>query len=81
MDRLLGLKTTTEARLFDLKTTAEVLGGITTRYVYMLLEAGELQSVKIGKRRLVTVASIDDYVARLAEQSPAPSHRVAARSL
>jgi excisionase family DNA binding protein len=35
--------------------------------VYELMNAGSLESVKIGKRRLVVAASIDGYVASLME--------------
>lgn len=34
--------------------------------IYELMNAGELQSIKIGRRRLVTHSSIVDYVDRLA---------------
>ena len=36
---------------------------------YMLVRKGELQSVKIGRTRRVVVASIDDYVSKLLQQT------------
>ncbi|HEU5328648.1 MAG TPA: excisionase family DNA-binding protein [Thermomicrobiales bacterium] len=36
---------------------------------YMLVLKGELQSVKIGRTRRVVVASIDDYVSKLLQQT------------
>ncbi len=41
---------------------------------YQLINDGELETVKIGKRRLIVRASIDAYIERLrglAEESPA----------
>ncbi|WP_315852157.1 excisionase family DNA-binding protein [Prescottella equi] len=39
--------------------------------VFELIESGELRSVKIGRRRLVPVNAIAEYIARLeAEQCP-----------
>jgi excisionase family DNA binding protein len=36
--------------------------------LFDLIRRGELTSVKIGRRRLVPVASLEAYVARLAKQ-------------
>lgn len=33
--------------------------------VYKLIEAGELETVNIGRRRLVVAESVDAYIARL----------------
>lgn len=41
--------------------------------VYELLNAGELRSIKIGRRRLVTHASIVEYVERLSDYRPEAS--------
>lgn len=48
-----------------------IVGGVTERLscgrstVYKLIEAGELETVSIGRRRLVVAESVDQYVARL----------------
>ena len=38
------------------------LGGLGRSSVYRLMDAGELRSVKIGKRRLIPDSAIADYV-------------------
>ncbi len=44
-------------------TTDRLSCGRTT--VYKLIEAGELETVNIGRRRLVVAESVDRYVERL----------------
>lgn len=61
----IALESHSRQRLLDMKSAAHVLGGITTRYLYVLLESGALEGVKQGRRRMITVASIDAYVDRL----------------
>lgn len=51
--------------LASVKDAAEILGGITTWQVYRLLEAGELESRYIGKRRMVVMDSLRTYVEQL----------------
>jgi hypothetical protein len=41
---------------------------LTAQRVYELLAAGAIRSVQLGRRRFVLRASVDDYVARLADQ-------------
>ncbi len=36
--------------------------------VYELIDGHEIEAVKIGAKRLITAASVDDYVGRLCEQ-------------
>jgi excisionase family DNA binding protein len=53
------------------------LGNIGRTKLYELIAAGELQTVKIGRRRFVVAASVDEYVDRLAREqradTPAPA--------
>jgi excisionase family DNA binding protein len=44
---------------------AAMLLGIGRTVTYRLVLGGELRSVKIGRRRLVVRASVEEYVARL----------------
>lgn len=44
---------------------AATLLGIGRTVTYRLVLGGELRSVKIGRRRLVVRASVEEYVARL----------------
>ena len=53
--------------VLDVNETAQVLGsGRST--VYELIKSGDLASIKIGRRRLVTYASCEALVTRLAAQ-------------
>jgi excisionase family DNA binding protein len=53
--------------LLTVSDVAEALSISRTR-VFALFRAGELSSVKVGRRRLVTTASVEAYVARLSSQ-------------
>lgn len=55
----------TQPRLLSVEETRIALGGIGRTQVWKLHKAGELTSVRIGKRLFFTVASIDAYVDRL----------------
>lgn len=56
--------------LYSVPEVAQALGGITTRHVGNLIRSGQLRSVKLGRRRLVPAAALDEYVAQL-EQAQA----------
>lgn len=58
--------------LYSVPEVAHALGGITTRHVGTLIRAGDLRSVKIGRRRLVPVEAIREYIAEL-ENASAPN--------
>lgn len=45
--------------------TARLLGGISDREVYNRIAAGDLESVKQGRRRFVVHESLEDYIKRL----------------
>lgn len=51
--------------LVDIPRAGEILGGVGRDVVYDLIRAGEVQSVHIGRRRLVLVSSLREYVDRL----------------
>lgn len=54
--------------LYDLDTAAEKLS-ISRRVVDRLIRDGELDTVKLGRRRLVPHDALEDYVARLVKAS------------
>jgi excisionase family DNA binding protein len=54
--------------LYDLDTTAEQLS-ISRRVVDRLIRDGEIDSVLLGRRRLVSHEALEDYVARLVAAS------------
>ena len=56
--------TTAEARLNSVPATAGRLG-VSRSTVFELMSSGELRSVKIGHRRLVSDAAIAEFIARL----------------
>jgi excisionase family DNA binding protein len=43
--------------------------GIGRTKLYELIDSGELRSVKIGSRRFVTGAALDDFITRLDERA------------
>ena len=43
--------------------------GIGRTKLYELIDSGELRSVKIGSRRFVTDAALDDFITRLDERA------------
>ena len=45
----------------SVKETAKILGDITTWQVYRLLDSSEIESRYIGKRRMVVLASVQQY--------------------
>lgn len=60
-----GAVVTPAPLVLDILETADTLRcGRTT--VYALIKEGELESVKIGRRQLITYASVADFVARRA---------------
>ncbi|WP_197377553.1 helix-turn-helix domain-containing protein [Mycolicibacterium baixiangningiae] len=51
-----------------------LLGGIGRTTLYALIDAGEIQRVKIGNRAFVTARSITDYVERLSATPEVATH-------
>jgi excisionase family DNA binding protein len=52
--------------LYKVPEVAHLLGGVTERYVWTLLERGDLRSVKIGRLRLVKREDLQSFIAGLA---------------
>lgn len=55
-----------EPRLATIEGAAESLA-VSERTVRRLIHDGQLRSVKVGGRRLIPVAALDEFVAALAE--------------
>jgi excisionase family DNA binding protein len=51
--------------------TGKALGGLGRTKVYELITSGQLRTVKIGRRRFVPAAAVEEYVARLEHQAAA----------
>lgn len=49
----------------------KALGGLGRTKIYELITSGELRTVKIGRRRFVPAAAVEEYVARLEHQGAA----------
>ncbi|WP_454560900.1 helix-turn-helix domain-containing protein [Mycobacterium haemophilum] len=47
--------------------------GIGRTKLYELIDSGELRSVKIGSRRFVTDAAVDDFITRLDQRPSSPT--------
>lgn len=62
-----------EKLLYQVKEAAERINlGRST--VYTLIRTGQIESVKVGRKRLIASAALDEFVARVrAAQSPAAS--------
>lgn len=65
-------------RLISIPDTGQILGGITRVAVYHLINQGNLQRVKVGRRAMITATSIDAYVARITEEAQAKAQDGAA---
>lgn len=58
-----------EPRLLAVRDAATATG-LSRSNIHKLIASGELASIKVGRRRLIPVAAIDEYVDRLrAEQA------------
>lgn len=55
--------------LFPYDAVRSALGGIGRTTLYALIDAGEIQRVKIGNRAFVTAKSVAGYVGRLTAQT------------
>lgn len=55
----------------SVKDAGVFLGGIVPREIYRLLDAGELKSAHYGRRRLVTVASLEALGKKLLDNAAA----------
>lgn len=60
-----------ERLLYPKPEAAYLIGGIAVGTVEELIARGELTAVKLGRRRFVTAASIEAYVARLVTSAAA----------
>jgi excisionase family DNA binding protein len=56
----------TPDRLYTIPETCEALGGIGRSLIYGLIARGELSSLRVGRRRLVTGDAIRQYIAERA---------------
>lgn len=58
----------TGPRIVSVKVAQKMLGGVTYRQIGLMLKRGELRGAHIGRRRVVEVESINEYVdAQLAD--------------
>ncbi len=61
-----------ERLLIGIEDAAETLG-VGRSTAYSLINAGDLETVKIGRRSLITAASVRDYVERLTSTDTRPA--------
>jgi excisionase family DNA binding protein len=59
-----------DARLLDVASAQARLGGIARSKLFELLAAGEIESTRLGRRRLIFADSLDAYVTRLRRRAP-----------
>jgi hypothetical protein len=72
-----GDEVSLKPRFVSVKDAGLYLGRIVPREVYRLLAAGDLEAVSHGRRRLVTVASLEAYGDRLLDQLKQPAETAA----
>lgn len=60
--------------LYSVEEAASLLG-IGRTYMFQLLAAGEIESLKIGRRRRIPLDAIDTYIERLRAQQGATAKR------
>jgi excisionase family DNA binding protein len=54
-------------KAYPVKEVAQLLAGVSERYVWHLIASGELEAVKVGGRRVVRAEALDAYLERLTE--------------
>lgn len=64
------------SKLVNIATACEFVGCGRSK-LYELLDAGELESVKLGRRRLVPEDALDEFVERLRSSQAAPGRPAA----
>jgi hypothetical protein len=52
----------TDARVVSIPRAQRLLGDVTYRQVGLMLKRGELDGCKVGRRRVITLASINAYL-------------------
>ena len=53
----------TPAALLDYPGAQQYLGGISRSTLKLLVSNGSLRSVHIGRRRMISIAALDEYIA------------------
>lgn len=66
-------------RAYAVPEVAELLGGVTERFVWHLIEDGSLPSIKIGRRRLVPAEDLDAYIKGLRDDAQRAREAATAR--
>lgn len=51
-----------EPRLVSVERAQHLLGDVTYRQIGLMLKRGEIRSCKVGRRRMIELASIDEYI-------------------
>ncbi|BBY89302.1 helix-turn-helix domain-containing protein [Mycolicibacterium tokaiense] len=64
-------------KLIPYNTARSTLGNIGRTTLYSLIDAGELQRVKIGNRAFVTATSVEAFLTRLCGSDDAHLHGAA----
>lgn len=59
----------TNPLLWDLNETASQLGGVSVRHVQRMIERGEIDSIKLGRRRMVVSESVQRWLDSQATQA------------
>jgi excisionase family DNA binding protein len=73
----------TDRELYSIEQARALLGGIARNTIYQLIRSGELASVPIGRRRFISAAAIEAFIATTTTTEPpeARSLRTASRAV
>lgn len=61
----------TNTQLISISDFRQKLGGLGRTSVYKIMSAGDVQTVKINRRRMIVSASAEDYIRRLIKHGEA----------
>jgi excisionase family DNA binding protein len=64
------LDTGTPPLLYTIDQARQALGGLSRSALYALLDSGQLRSVYLGRRRLITDDALREFVAALPDEPP-----------
>lgn len=59
--------------MYPVPEVAQLLGGVTPRYVWSLIDAGQIRSVKLGRRRFIPHDALAEFLAGINVPCPEPS--------
>jgi excisionase family DNA binding protein len=69
-----------DRELYSIEQARALLGGIARNTIYELIRSGELASVPIGRRRFISAAAIEAFIATTTTTEPPEARSLATAS-